>query len=150
MRRALLTVFLAVLLGAPACAASCRFTAASSLPFGDYDVFSPSDVDVMGLFALSCSSNSVPFLITLSRGSHAGGFSPRYLSNGVSTLAYNIYVDPGRTKIWGDGTMGSNVYIGVSASKDHASAFYDYAAIPAGQNVAVGSYSDSVTATLEF
>jgi spore coat protein U-like protein len=132
-----------------AAASSCSFDAASSLPFGNYDVFSQANVDVMGLMTVTCNTSNVQFTLSLSRGESAS-FSQRYMSNGADRLIYSVYVDSGRTQVWGDGTLGSTLLSQTTGQKDHAYPIYDYARIPYGQDVSVGAYSDTVVATMEM
>jgi spore coat protein U-like protein len=155
MRRCFVTLILALGACALPIAASakkvqCTFNAASTLPFGSYDVYSNSDVETMGLMAITCDSHGTNFTISMGTGSHSATFYPRYMSANGSLLKYEIYLDAGRTTMWGDGTLGSSVYIGTAEKANSPFAIYFYGLVPAGQDVAVGSYSDSIVTTIDF
>ena len=73
---------------------------------------------------------------------------------GMSThrLNYNLYADLTRLLVWGDGSAGtvkvSNTYLitllGVTANHSV------YGRIASRQNVAVGAYTDTITATVDY
>jgi len=65
-----------------------------------------------------------------------------------SVLAYNLYLDSTRLTIWGDGTGGTGTFSGMGTGSDVGTTVYGR--IPAGQNVAVGTYSDLITVTVTF
>ena len=111
--------------------------------FGSYDVFNMQSVESTGNVAVTCDV-STPYSIALTQGS--GSFASRALTSGANTLAYNLYADPARTSVWGDGTAGTVTVSGSAASANHTV----YGRIPARQNVFAGSYSDLITVTLTF
>jgi spore coat protein U domain-containing protein, fimbrial subunit CupE1/2/3/6 len=76
----------------------------------------------------------------------------RAMANGANLLGYELYqpaAAPGNAGVWTD-IGGANVLnAGVSPSK--ASRTYTVTgSIPAGQDVAVGNYTDTITATVNF
>lgn len=88
------------------------------------------------------------YTVLLSAGD-AGSYSPRKLSGGAHTLSYNLYTDPLRTIVWGDGSGGTTSITGAFAlpgAIDHTV----YGRLPAQQNVGAGVYSDTITATIDF
>ena len=111
--------------------------------FGSYDVFNAQSVESTGNVAVTCDV-STPYSIALTPGS--GNFASRTLTSGANTLAYNLYADPARSSVWGDGTAGTVTVSGSATSANHTV----YGRIPAGQNVFAGSYSDLITVTLTF
>lgn len=133
----------------PAQAASCALLATPQLDFGAYSASAGVD-DAQGALQISCVpdllSLTVSYTITLSPGS-ASTFYPRRLTAGAFGLNYNLYTDPARTTIWGDGTNGSAVVGGTCAALCSTQV---YGRIPAGQSVPAAQYRDDVLVTLEF
>ena len=69
------------------------------------------------------------------------------MSDGVASfLAYALYQDSPRTTVWGNTAGTGLVHAGDGASH----AITVYGTVAAGQNVPVGSYSDTVVATITF
>lgn len=139
-------------LAAESYAFNCRI-ATTPVNFGNYDVFSSYVLDSTGTITVSCNNpEQKPFsiMITLSAGG-SGVFNPRKMSSssGADRLSYNLFTNPSRTVIWGDGTGGSST---VSSLITRTSTFNSllYGRISAGQNVSVGNYSDVLTATVNW
>ena len=92
-------------------------------------------------------------LVTASAGT-AGTFSPRQMQGpGVNRLNYNVYIDAGRIQIFGTGAGGTFADTGSAAVSQNSPITLTetlYARIPAGQDVAVGSYSDVLIYTINF
>ncbi len=135
-------------------AAQCDVTA-TSINFGNYDVFSPIPVDSTASINVTCKipSNSpqapLPVIISLSPG-NSGSFSPRSMqSTGADTLDYNLYTNASMSTIWGDGGGSSSVQTAFVA-KDMPWSATLFGRIPAQQNVRAGSYSDTITVTIDF
>jgi spore coat protein U-like protein len=113
------------------------------LTFGNYDPFAAIDTDISGSVSVTCDSD------TSAQISFSAGFGPfanRQMKGGGSALFYNLYTDPSRLSLWGDGSPGTNL---VSFSGT-AGSYTVYGRIPARQNVPVGGYSDTITVTLTF
>jgi len=70
------------------------------------------------------------------------------MTDGSNTLEYNLYTDAGRTTVWGDGTASSVTAAGTGSGAQQSLTVYGR--IPASQSVPAGSYSDTVTATINF
>lgn len=126
---------------------ACTITT-TGVSFGAYDVFASTPVDSTGSVRYQCSGNTNSFTITLSRGSSAT-FNPRSMLVGASALNYNLYMDAPRTSIWGDGTSGTALFM-ASISSGKAANVTIFGRIPPGQDVAAGSYSDSIVVTIQF
>lgn len=121
--------------------------AAGTLSFGAYDPLTANaatNLDMTGSFTVSCT-NGTPYTISLDAGANGGksAAATRAMASGTNYLGYEIYSDSGRTTIW---TSGSSV---TSTSKAPATLTV-YGRIPAGQDAAVGSYSDTVVETVTF
>lgn len=151
-RRALATLTLAVgamLATRAARAASCSFMTVSGAAFGSYDVFNASPTDSAANLSYICTGGAT-VTMTLSMG-NAASYSPRLLmAGGGATLDYNLYLDAARTAIWGDGAGVTVMYGPVMPADDTIVAVPIFARIPAGQDVAIGAYSDTITVTINF
>jgi spore coat protein U-like protein len=121
----------------------------TSVSFGTYDVFSASVVDSTGSVTYNCRGNAVNITVTLSRG-QSSNFTPRTLLKSGEVLSYNLYRDAARMTIWGDGTGGTSVYSDPSPPNNTNITLTVYGRIPATQDVSAGSYTDTVTATINF
>ena len=114
-----------------------------SVLFGTYDTFSALHLESTGNVEVTCVLTTA-YTIALSPGN--GSYMPRVMNSGVHALSYNLYTDATRTTIWGDGTGGTSVVSGNAISANHTI----YGRVPAGQNVNVGAYSDSLVVTITF
>jgi spore coat protein U domain-containing protein, fimbrial subunit CupE1/2/3/6 len=147
MRRVLLSSFLALWLVLTAYSgwAACTVGVVGVM-FGNYDPFSNVAQDSAGNVSVNCDAATL-YTITLSSGS--GTYALRAMSGPGMSLNYNLFTDPTRVVVWGDGTTGAVAVPGAStglAVTNHAV----YGRIPARQNVPVGSYSDTVIVTVTF
>ena len=75
-------------------------------------------------------------------------FPARRMTSGGNTLVYTLFTDPGRGTVWGDGTGGSSLANG--SGNGAAQAITVYGRIPSGQAVATGTYTDTITVTINF
>jgi len=133
---------IAAALAGPTVQAECSINV-TDVTFGEYDVFNSLATDITGTLSVSCDADT-PFQIALGPGS--GSFTTCQMHNGPDVLVYNLYTDPTRLSIWGDGSPGTSLL-----STSGTSANYTiYGRIPARQNVRAGSYADSITVTLTF
>ena len=130
----------------------CRMNA-TPIHFGNYDAFSSAPLDGVGAITVNCSGNVGRATVTLSVSSTSGSFNPRRMkrSGGSDLLGYNVYTDTTRTAIFGDGTGGTSSVRLRRPPGPHApwsGSTSMYGRIPPGQDVSVGSYSDTLTATV--
>ena len=122
--------------------------------FGTYDVLLAGANDIVTSITVGCSfSPPVPADVTISIGPspNSGGFDPRQmkLSGGSEFINYNLYIDSGRTQIWGDGT-GSTFTLTDRVFKRADWVASVYGRIPPGQDVSVGTYNESLTVTITW
>jgi len=133
-----------------------------ALAFGNYDPVTAngaagSDLLATGTGAVSvqCTRGTTPApTIALGGGlypSPAGSFN-RYMGSGSHRLGYQIYTTSAHTAIWGDGTSAT---VAPSAATPITSmlttqTFTAYGKVSKGQDIAVGSYTDVVVATVNF
>ena len=147
---------LAALLGARAHAdvSSCTISA-SGVAFGTYTPATPATLTGTGTINLTCTVTTKKSTVTidLSTGS-SGSYATRTLRSGTDVLNYNLYLDAADTQVWGDGTGGSledTVPIIAHGNGSQASAtFTIYGAVAALQDPAPGSYTDTITVTVNF
>jgi spore coat protein U-like protein len=114
-----------------------------NVAFGAYDVFNNSDTDSTGTVKVTCDA-STSYTISISTGS--GTFASRAMTNGSYQLNYNLFTDPHRLTIWGDGTGGTATV----AATDSGATYTVYGMIPALQNVHAGGYFDTLTVTVTY
>ena len=69
------------------------------------------------------------------------------LSGGNEFLNYNLYIDSGRTQIWGDGTVNTFT-LSDMVHKKTPWVPPVYGRIPPGQNVVIGTYNETLTVTI--
>ena len=129
-------------------AANSCTVSATPVSFGAYDRLSRTDLSALGGITVNCTASG-QIVIFLSAGG-AGSFSPRrMLAAGNSPLYYNLYIDLPGTRIWGDGTGGSQSLTATSAAG--STPFQVFGRIPAQQGtVRVGTYSDTIMVTVNF
>lgn len=115
--------------------------------FGDYNVLAAAPKTTTGSVTVQCTLG-VSIVVTLSRGS-SSVFTPRTMRNGAEVLEYNLYRDAAYQTVWGDGTGSTQSYSTLVTLLVPVTVTV-YGHVPAGQNVAAGSYGDSVVATIVF
>ena len=139
----------------PTLAASCRVFA-SGLAFGIYNPFALTALDSTTRVLVSCSvapNEFVAFQMSASTGASLN-YGARLLRGPYEdNLYYNLYTDPARSIVWGDGS-GSSVVINDALPFPLAGGigrFVDvYGRIPARQNVRPQSYGDTILITVNF
>jgi len=144
----LLTTFILLILIVPASgyAAQCNVVT-SAMSFGAYDPLSATPADTTTTVSISCNPKK-PQIVTIQiSGGNSGTPAMRNLLNGSSVLVYNLFSNPGRSQVIGDGTGGSTT---LTRSVDRTSPWNVtlYGRIPALQVIPAGLYSDSLVATI--
>ena len=125
----------------------------STLNFGNYDPLETSPVDSVGNLTYFCSQPVPLVTITIDRNGAQNVLNRRMVNSGgqnADSLLYNIYLDAARTAIWGDGTQGSQIWSTPSPAAHTRINLPIYGRIPAGQNVSVGSYGDTLMITINY
>jgi len=131
--------------------------AAGSLAFGVYPANSAAQVTATGTFTVTCTatgsgSATVSGTLSLSTGS-SGQFATRTMRAGTGVLDYNIYTSPAYSQIFGDGTAGTYELSEtgtVTAGQVYQVGGALYGLIPARQDVAPGSYVDTIVMTVVY
>jgi spore coat protein U-like protein len=153
--RAALPAVLSLLCGAAGAATTCTM-AISNVVFGGYDVFSPASLDTSATVIVTCSRNGGPqfmnVTIAIGPGAHGGSTASRKMkmNGGGDFLCYNLFRDAGRTAVWGE-IPGLDAFTQTLAIHNKSSAQLTatiFGRIPAGQDVAKGTYADSVVVTV--
>jgi spore coat protein U-like protein len=126
-----------------------------SVAFGSYDVFRTAPNDSVGAVLVSCGGPQgmpVAYEIRLSGGLSGMAASRTMRSGDGWSLAYNLYADPARTVVWGDGSGGTRgladgyLLIGPSITRRYPV----YGRQFPRQNVAPGTYTDTLVVTVEY
>jgi spore coat protein U-like protein len=128
--------------------AACSFTA-TGVSFGIYDVFSPAPNDSTGAITFRCDPPDRNITISIDGGAN-GTVAGRQLRNGTELLSYDLYLDAARSTIWGDGTSGTSNYFIKNPAPNRDSNVTIHGRIPAGQDVGVGTYADTVVVVINF
>jgi len=143
--------------GAPVCTLN-----TGGMSFGNYDPTSATAVTTMASGSLLCTYTGTGFtaIITISTG-NSGTYANRSMVLGTQSLSYNIYLDPGYTAIFGNGS--GNTYdftvcypggtvncTGVTAQSGVVYTGTVYGLLPARQNVKAGTYTDNLVVTVTY
>ena len=118
------------------------------LPFGTY---SPSgQLNNTASLNINCKAPAAVKIKINPGNNSTGGFNRNMkIAGATSLLNYNLYVDPARTIIWGNGTLGTQTRI-INAPAGQAPVTTVYGRVPAGQWVPAGSYTDLPQILFEF
>jgi spore coat protein U-like protein len=119
---------------------------ASSVAFGAYNVFNSSPTDSTGTITYNCGA-SINGNITIELSKGQASAYPRQMANGSERLNYNLFRDASRLLIWG---TASDSYSLGNPPKNQDVTVTIYGRIPALQDVKAGSYSDTISATINF
>jgi spore coat protein U-like protein len=157
--RWLMISLLLVLATQQAAAASWTCTVSATGPaFGTYNPFATAADEINGAVNATCTllsggAATVTIVDSFSTGS-SNSYSNRTLRSGTSMLDYNLYYDAAYSEVRGNGTGGS--YTGsatlnlTSGNPTQTATGVIYGKIPAGQNVAPGTYTDTIVVTITF
>ncbi len=144
--------------GAPPALAAVSCTAAAvGVAFGVYNPLASTPASSSGSIQVSCTSTNpgtttISLTAYYSRGS-SSSFNPRTLRSGANVLNYNLYFDAAYTRIRGDGTGGTqtgSATLRLGRNQTGTASGVIYGRIPAGQDVAPGLYSDTITVTVTY
>lgn len=139
---------------APASAQACSVSA-TPMSFAPYNAFSGSAVNAASTVTVHCTGLlliGVVYDVRLGTG-QSGSIPVRKMKHsvGASELDYQVYTNPARTNVWGNGTQGGT-YSGIMLlgvlSRTHTHTAYSR--IPASQQVEAGNYSDSPVMTIVY
>jgi spore coat protein U-like protein len=141
-----------------AVAAVCSISTAN-LSFGNYDPITANaatPLDIDGSVTVTCTKGAQVW-IDLNAGTHAAsavGTTRAMLLSGVGpdALSYELFSNAGRTTVWGlgDPGVGGNGFAPGPAVNKNSRVFPIHGRVPAAQDSAVGNYTDTVQATVNF
>lgn len=134
--------------------AACTCTATTTgVSFGAYNMLAGSPTDSTGRIDVRCTlllPLAGSYEVAISAGS-SGDPSARTLRQGANQLRYNLYTQASRSQVWGDGANGTvKVTQTFAALLAVNQSLTVYGRIPAGQNVAPGGYTDTLTVTIYY
>ena len=120
----------------------------ATLGFGAYDpVSANATTDLTGTASLvvACTKGATGVTISLDNGLHVSG-SQRQMASGANSLQYNLFQDSGHATAWNT----TSTYSLASPASKAPQTLTIYGVVPKAQDVAVGSYADTVVATINF
>ena len=119
--------------------------AANPLNFGTYI---RSVINSTSIISVTCT-NTTTYNVGLNAGTATGAtVTNRSMTGpGGALLGYKLFSNSGHTINWGN-TVGTDTVAGTGTGL--AQSLTIYGQTPAGQNVAAGSYADTITATLTY
>ncbi len=120
--------------------ATCSVTA-TNLSFPDY---LGAAVDGESAITVKCT-NTTAYTVGLDDGANPSG-TQRRMTSGGNTLNYELYSNSGRTTRWGNAS-GSWV---AGTGNGTNQTLPVYGQIPAGQNLYIGSYLDTINVTVTY
>lgn len=124
-------------------AANC-VVSTGSVAFAAYDpvgTHATADLDGAGTFTVSCTKGASG--VTLALGTGSNGARKMKLTTGADLLAYELYSDSGRTTVFNSTSMATS-------TTKAAVTVNVYGRVTKNQDVAIGSYTDTVVATVNF
>ncbi|MDY7546689.1 spore coat U domain-containing protein [Glaciimonas sp. CA11.2] len=128
--------------------------AATATSFSNYFATLATNNDGIGDVAITCTAQVAAgigsYTIGLSTGS--GTYINRTLISGTNFLNYNLYSDPTRLIVWGDGSAGTQTvtdsYLILLTPTTHH--YTVYGRIPPGQSKPASTYTDTVAVTVTY
>lgn len=137
--------------------ANCTISA-SNLAFGNYDPVvanntAGSDLYANSTLTVACTKGAPNVWIGLDAGANGASATgtTRALSAGSgSFLSYELYTadpNPAAGAVWGNTQATGKSYVAASKA---STAITVFGRVPKGQDAAAGSYSDTVTATINY
>ena len=128
---------------------NCTITTAP-VNFGSYDPVAANaaaPLDGIGSVTVTCTKGATA-KVGLNSGGNAQGATRRMTQGAAQYLTYEIYTDTAHATIWGD-TADTALDIPAAPNRNPRT-FTAYGRVPAAQDATVGSYTDTVVATVNF
>jgi len=130
-------------------AKNCTITT-TPVVFGSYDSVTANataPLDVIGGVIVTCTKGATAH-VGLNAGSNSQGSTRRMRQSATAFLTYEIYKDSAHATRWGN-TADTSLDI-PEAPNQTPRTFSVYGRVPAAQTAAVGTYTDTVMATVNF
>lgn len=123
------------------------------LSFGNASLLT-SNVDAAATLTVQCT-NTTPYSIGLDSGANASGSQRRMLNGASNYISYNLYTDAARSASWTTTTSASSCTSGsgtciLGTGTGSNQSVTVYGRVPPQVSPAVGTYSDTVIATITF
>lgn len=139
---------------------NCRISA-TPVAFGRYDSIAANktnNLNATGAITVTCVKGTAP-TIALGPGNNASGSTRRMkLVPDGGFLAYELYQPPSNAPgigcafpgatVWG--SAAANLFSAASAPSKNARTYNVCGTVPSGQNPSIGSYADTIVATVNF
>jgi len=128
---------------------NCTITTAP-VAFGNYDSVvsnATAPLDGTGTVIVTCPKGAVA-KVGLNQGGNAQGATRRMAGSAAEYLTYELYKDAGHAAVWGN-TAADALDIPAAVNQNPQS-FPVYGRVAAAQSAAVGTYTDTVVATVNF
>lgn len=134
-------------------AANCTITT-TAVSFGNYDpivTHLATDLDAQGEVTVLCT-NGASATVTLGQGPDPGAGSTdaaparRMKHSTADYLTYTLYSANDHTTVWGNTALTGVAHTGTGTSTD----LHVYGTLLHGQNKPVGTYTDTIVATVTF
>jgi spore coat protein U-like protein len=149
---------LAAVLSVAARAAVTCTVSATGPAFGLYNPLTTTPTLANGQVSASCTltgttTTTVALVSSYSTGS-SGSYAARTMLSGANALSYNLYYDAAFSQVRGDGTGGSQTggasFTLTRTAPTQSVTSVIYGRIPALQDVAAGSYLDTIVFTVTY
>ena len=129
--------------------ASCSLTT-NALAFGALTSTNGGNTDVPTTASVTCTSDS-PFNIGIDYGANASGFTRR-MTNGTDFLTYSVYIDGfGSSEFGPISNYGNTTNFNSPMTGNNTTTTVNiYGRIPQQSTPPSGSYSDTLTVTLQY
>jgi spore coat protein U-like protein len=131
-------------------AMTCTVIGTSDLAFGTYTSSTRRPLDAVTFFAFTCNGVQIHDVVAIQISrSQDGGMLPRHMLGVDDAFEYNLYLNAGRSQVWGDGSMGTFAPQ-LHPQDGRTMSLPIYARAAPGQHVRPGTYADTVIVSLIF
>jgi spore coat protein U-like protein len=142
---------------------TCSVSTSNALAFGAYDAVATNrtaPLNASGTISVSCAKGATGLQIGMNNGAHNVDGQRQMVgaASAANLLSYNIFQPPSNTpgtacifpgtKAWG--AEGASTFVVGSPTSNAARNFNVCGTVPAAQDVSVDSYSDVLTAVINF
>ena len=124
----------------------------TGLDFGVYSALSPAANTAIGRLSVRClpvGGGAGTPQVRVGAG-QSGQYLDRTMSLGTAQLRYNLYLDPARRLVAGDGSTGTSLLLAPRTRAIGRYVWPLFGAIPPGQRVPAGAYGDAILIEIAF
>ena len=150
-RTASLLITSALLLPGVASALNCSITL-TPMSFGMYTPGMTAPLDAVSNITVRCVAQPGTYAVSIGPGLSGNQLMRTLSAGGGNFLNYNLYRDPARTQIWGDGTPPTFIVTGARTSVGRPTINLHplYGRVFSGQTPNPGTYADNLLVTVLF